>query len=268
MFPIDLDKPLAVFDVEATGVYPRTDRIIDLSIATIMPGGGQQVANFRFNPGIPIPPEASAIHGIMDTDVVNAPSFAQKADDVLRVLGDSDLAGFNLTRFDIPILAEEFLRAGKPFDIETRRVIDVQRIFHRREPRDLTAALSFYCGQSHTGAHGAEADVLATMHVLEAQLRRYEDLPRTVKELHEYCDTRHPDWVDRSGRLKWHNSEVVLNFGKKRGTPLRELIQKDPHFVRWLLNSDFPRDMQDIVRLAANEGKWPKPPSVRTGDSA
>jgi len=268
MFPIQLDRPLAFIDIEATGVYPRTDRVIDLSIATVLPDGTRRIDNFRFNPGVPIPPEASAIHGIKDADVAQSPSFPQKADAVLKALGDSDLAGFNLARFDIPILAEEFLRAGKPFYVELRRVIDVQRIFHRREPRDLTAALAFYCGEVHANAHGAEADALATLKIFEAQVSRYKDLPHSVQELHQYCDVRHPDWVDRSGRLKWLKGEVVLNFGKKRGFPLRQLIQSDPNFVKWLLNSDFPRDMQEIVRAAANEGRWPAPPPTDVKESA
>jgi DNA polymerase-3 subunit epsilon len=160
----------------------------------------------------------------------------------------------------MPMLAEEFVRAGVPFDVENRRVIDAQRIFHRREPRDLTAGLHFYCGEMHLDAHGAEADALATVRVLEGQFERYPDLPREMDALHDYCNPRDPNWVDRLGRLKWSKGRVVLNFGKRKGTPLQDLVEKDPGFIKWMLRSDFPRDTLKIVEDAI-EGRWPEPPA-------
>jgi len=255
-----LDRPLAVFDIEATGSVPRADRIVELAIVRLMPDKTRSTHVFRVNPQVPIPPEATQIHGISDRDVAGCPTFAQIADEVMRIFEGCDLAGYNIIRYDIPMLEEEFARCGRRFDLEGRRIIDAQRIFHRREPRDLTAALAFYCNELHVDAHGAEADVLATIRVLEAQLQRYPDLPRDLTKLDEYCNPRDPSWVDRAGRLKWVNGQVTINFGKKRGTPLAEVLENDPGFVKWILKGDFPRDVKEIIR-AALEGRWPTPPS-------
>ena len=206
---------------------------------------------------MPIPSEATKIHGISDSDVAESPTFCEIAPEVFRLLEGCDLAGYNIIRFDIPMLIEEFLRADIQFDINGRRIIDAQRIFHRHEPRDLSAALKFYCGEMHFDAHGAETDTLATIRVLEAQFERYSDLPRDINALDEYCNLRNPDWVDRTGKLKWVNNEIVLNFGKKKGELLRNLIQGDHSFIKWMLKSDFPRDMQKIVKDAL-EDKWPQ----------
>jgi DNA polymerase-3 subunit epsilon len=257
---LTLQRPLAVFDIESTGAVPRADRIIDLAVIRIHPDGHRDERCFRVNPGIPIPPESTAVHGIRDADVAGLPTFRQCAREIYEWLENCDLAGFNVLRFDIPMLVEEFLRADIKFDVSDRRVIDAQRIFHRREPRDLTAALAFYCGEMHLGAHGAAADTAATVRVLEAQLRRYEDLPRTVAELSEYCDPRDTAWADREGRLKWVDGQIVLNFGKKKGTRLGDLIRDDPGFVKWMLRSDFPRDVKDLLE-AALQGRWPTPPA-------
>ncbi len=256
---LQLDRPLAFFDIEATGSSPRADRIIELAIVKILPSGGHSTHRYRINPQMPIPPEATRVHGLTDTDVAGCPTFMDVAQDVHHVFVDADLAGYNILRFDIPLLTEEFLRAGRSFSTDGRRIIDVQRIFHRREPRDLAAALLFYCGQTHHGAHGAEADVLATIRVLQGQFARYPDLPRNVSDLDRYCDARDPSWVDRAGRLRWKNGEIVLNFGKKKGTPLRTVIANDPNLVKWMLRSDFPVDFREVVAHAV-EGQWPSPP--------
>jgi len=260
MFKRKLDCPLAVFDIEATGTSPRADRIVELAVVKLMPDGTRKTLTFRVNPEMPIPPETTEIHGITDADVAGCPIFADIATEIMRFLEGCDLAGYNVLRFDIPMLTEEFLRAGLQFDPAERRVIDVQRIFHRREPRDLAAALAFYCGEMHLDAHGAESDVMATIRVLEGQFRKYGDLPRDMDELAEYCNPRDPRWVDRTGRLKWADKEIVLNFSRKKGTPLRALVETDPGFVKWMLRSDLPHDMRQIVRNAV-EGKWPDPPA-------
>lgn len=263
MFPLKLERPLAVFDIEATGTSPRADRIVELAVIRVHPGGSRDTHVFRVNPQVPIPEEASRIHGIKDEDVADCPPFAGIAHRVLELLDNCDLAGFNILRYDIPLLAEEFIRAGLDFDPVSRRVVDAQRIFHRKEPRDLSAALSYYCGEMHLDAHGAEADALATLRVLESQLRKYSDLPHDVAELDDYCNPRDPTWADRTGRLKWSDGKLVINFGRKKGTPLATLIEHDTGFIKWMLRADFPRDTREIVE-AATRGTWPSPPNQAT----
>ena len=257
--PLKLTRPLATFDIESTGTSPRADRIIDLAIIVLSPEGDLTSHVFRVNPGIPIPAEASAIHGICDADVADAPPFSQIASQVAEVLEGCDLAGFNHIRFDVPMLIEEFTRAGIPLDIEGKCMIDAQRIFHRREPRDLTAALAFFCDDEHADAHGAEADAMATLRVLEGQFRKYPDLPRDPDELDRYCSPIDPSWVERTGRLRWVSGEITINFGKKKGTPLRDLVLSDRGFLKWILKSDFSQEVRQIV-ADAMDGKWPVPP--------
>lgn len=258
---LKLTRPLAMFDIEATGPNARTDRIIELAIIRLMPDGQRQTFCWRINPQRPIPAEASAVHKIFDKDVADCPTFLHKAPEIAAAFDNSDLAGFNALRYDIPMLAEEFIRAGQPFSFEGRKVVDAQRIFHRKVPRDLTAALAYYCGELHVDAHGAAADALATLQVLEAQLERYTDLPRDPDGLDAYCSPKHPDWVDRTGRLKWQNGEIVLNFGKRQGEPLRRIAREDSSFIAWMLRSDFPSDTKTIVRNAQNN-VWPTPPTA------
>ena len=255
-----LNRPVAFFDIEATGKNPRADRIVELAIIKLMPDGGREEHVFRVNPERPMSAEVIAIHGITDADVKDCPTFAQIAPKVLEILRNCDLGGYNLLHFDIPMLIEEFARLGMKFDDGDRAVVDAQRIYHKREPRDLSAALSFYCGELHLGAHGALDDVLATIRVLEGQLDRYTDLPQDMESLDAYCNTREPSWVDRSGKLKWADGEVVLNFGKNAGKKLRDYVQFEPSYLKWLLKSDFPRDTKDIVQNAL-EGKYPAPPA-------
>ncbi len=257
---LTLDRPLACFDLETTGINIRTDRIVEIAIVKVLPGGQYESLDERINPTVPIPPETTAIHGITDADVANCPPFADRAQHYQDFLDGCDLAGYNLNRFDVPLLAEEFLRVGLTFEVEGRRIVDAQTIFHKREPRDLSAALRFYCGEmDFADAHSAEADVMATIRVLEGQLNRYGDLPRDVAALDAFCSRAQPGWVDRAGRLKWANKEVVLNFSKKKGTSLRYLIENEPNFIKWMLRSDFPRETLTIVERAM-AGKWPSPP--------
>ncbi len=259
MSTLELKRPLAVFDIESTGISPRVDRIIELSVVKLMPDGSRPEHTWRINPERPIPADASAIHGIMDADVADCPKFPQLATEIAGVFDDCDLGGYNLTRFDIPMLCEEFKRAEVAFETESRKVVDVQRIFHRKEPRDLSAALRFFCNETHDGAHGAAADVDATIKVLLAQLERYQDVPHDVASLDDYCNPQNPEWVDRTGRLKWSEGEVVLNFSRKKGMTLKELARDDAGFIKWILRSDFPQDVKTIVENALN-GIWPTPP--------
>jgi DNA polymerase-3 subunit epsilon len=258
-FRWSLDRPLAVFDIESTGINPRFDRIIDLAIVKVMPSGERTTHCWRLNPQMPIPPASTAIHGISDADVAACPVFADRAAEIESVFEDADLAGYNLIRFDIPILVEEFVRTNRKFLTDSRRIIDAQRIFHRKVPRDLPAALAYYCGELHLNAHGALPDAEATFRVLEAQMERYPDLPREMEALDVYCNPRDPAWADRTGKLKWANGQIVLNFGRRQGESLAQIIQTDLSFINWMMKSDFPRDTKDLIR-AALQGKWPAPP--------
>ena len=260
---ISTDKPLAFFDIEATGINFRTDRIIELAIVKIQPGGDRETHNFLFNPERPIPAEATAVHGIKDADVKDCPTFSQLAPKISAILEGCDLAGYNVIHYDIPLLQVEFERVAVPFDVEGRRIVDAQKIFHKKEPRDLTAALRFYCSDEHTGAHGALSDVEATIRVFEGQLARYQDLPRDIDTLSEFCDQRDPSWADRKGRFKWINGELIINFGKKQGKLLRDIARFEPSFLRWMLSSNFPPDATTIARNAL-DGKFPEPPAATT----
>lgn len=259
LLPFTLNRPLVLFDIEATGTSPRADRIVEICFLKVHPDGERTVHTYRINPGIPIPAETTEIHGITDEDVKDCPSFPELAPSFMELLEGCDLGGYNILRYDIPMLTEEFHRAKLVFDVTDRRMVDVQRIFHRREPRDLSAALSFYCNELHLDAHGAEADTTATLRVLEGQFRRYTDLPTDMDDLADYCNPRDPTWVDRYGKLKWHNKEVVLNFGKRKGEPLKHIVETDSGFINWMLRSDFPKDTRDILEDAIR-GEWPTPP--------
>lgn len=248
---LKLDRPLAVFDIESTGINRRSDRIVELAIVKLFPDGKRETYEFLVNPERPIPAEATAIHGISDADVKDCPTFTQKAREIAAVLADCDLAGYNILGFDIPLLQEEFNRAAVSFNVENRRVFDAQRVYHKKVPRDLTAALSYYCNELHVDAHGARGDVEATLRVMEGQLARYPDLPRDLDGLDEFCNPRDPAWADRTGKLKWVEGEVTLNFGRYAGRKLRELVREEPNFVRWLLKADFPQDTRDIVERAS-----------------
>lgn len=258
---LNTDRPIAFFDIEATGINFRTDRIIELAIVKIIPGGDRETHHFLFNPGRLIPAESIAIHGITDDDVKDCPSFSQVAPHIADVLAGCDLGGYNVIHYDIPLLQAEFERVAVPFEVEGRRIIDAQKIFHKREPRDLTAALKFYCHDEHTGAHGALDDVEATIRVLEGQFEKYADLPRDVEPLSDFCDQRDPSWADRKGRFKWANGELIINFGKKQGQSLRDTARKEPSFLRWMITSSFPPDVTAIAKNAL-EGKFPDPPAA------
>lgn len=261
---LETDKPIAFFDIEATGINFRTDRIIELAIVKVHPGGERETHHFLFNPGKSIPAEATAIHGISNDDVKDCPTFSQVAPHLVDVLAGCDLAGYNVIHYDIPLLQAEFERVAVPFDVEGRRIIDAQKIFHKREPRDLSAALKFYCGDEHTGAHGALDDVEATIKVLEGQFERYSDLPRAIDPLAEFCDQRDPGWADRKGRFKWVDGELIINFGKKQGQLLKDIARSEPSFLRWMVSNSFPPDVTAIARNAL-EGKFPDPPRSTRG---
>ena len=259
---LKLDRPLVVFDIESTGVNPRSDRIIELAAIRVHPNGGRESKSWLMNPGVKIPEEAIAVHGITNEAVAKCPRFGDVAIEIINFFKGCDLGGFNHTRFDVPLLVEEFLRVGMFFDVDSRRLFDAQRIYHKKEPRDLTAAVKFYCdGEEFTDAHGAEADTAATLRVLEGQFRKYPDLPRDPDELDELLNERDPFNIDRAGRLRWVDGEVAINFGKNKGRKLRELVEREPRFLKWMLKGDFPRDTCAIIQDAM-VGKYPAPPPV------
>ena len=260
-FPIELKRPLVILDIESTGVSPRRDRIIELAAVKVAPNAPEEWRCWLLNPTVHIPEETTAIHGISDDDVRNCPTFAERADEIFAFFRGCDLGGFNSDRFDIPCLEEEFARCGKNFESSRRKHVDVQRIYHRKEPRDLTAAVRFYCGRAHDGAHGAEADARATLEVLRAQLGRYDDLPRSVDALDEYLVPHDPLNADRNGMFRWKNGEWVINFGKKRGESLKRIMLEEPGFLRWVVKGDFEADAR-MIAADALEGRLPPAPAV------
>jgi DNA polymerase-3 subunit epsilon len=253
---LKLDRPLIFFDLETTGIDPATDRIVEISALRVDSDGSRESRTRRINPERPIPAGATAVHGIRDEDVRDEPTFRQIARGLLEFLGDADLAGFNVLRFDLPLLDREFRDCGLDLGLAGRRVIDAMTIFHRMERRDLSAAVSFYLGRSHEGAHAAEADVSATAEVLEAQLERYTDLPRAVEELDVWMRDGRADGVDRSGKFVWKDGEALLAFGKHQGKPLRQVARENPGYLEWVARSDFPEDAKRVASEAL-AGRFP-----------
>jgi len=259
---LELVRPLAFFDLETTGIDPMTDRIVEICVMRVDPDGEVETRTRRINPERPIPPAATAVHGIRDEDVRDAPTFRQIARGLLEFIGGADLAGFNIHRFDAPLLDREFRDCGMDFALADRRIVDAMTIFHRMEPRDLSAAVRFYLDRDLVGAHAAEADVAATLDILDAQLERYPDLPRSVEELDAWSRSGRPGGVDRSGKFVWKNDEAVFAFGKHQGRSLRRIAGEAPDYLEWILESDFPPDTKALVRGALG-GSFPSPPSTK-----
>lgn len=257
---LKLIRPLVVFDIESTGVSPRKDRIIELAAIKLMPEGEEISKCWLMNPGVPIPPETTAIHGISDEIVKDCPTFADKAEEIFEFFRGCDLSGFNADRFDIPCLEEEFARVGMAFAPSARKHVDVQRIYHKKEPRDLSAAVRFYLGRNHDGAHGAEADTRATLEVLKAQMAKYSDLPSTVDEMDEYLVPHDPMNADRAGTLRWKDGELTINFGKKKGESLKKLLLNEPNYLKWILKGDFDTEVRMIIKDLLDNGRLPPAP--------
>jgi len=244
---LQLTNPLAVFDLETTGVNTSTDRIVEISIHKVMPNGKTETRTHRVNPGIPIPPKTTEIHGISDADIANEPSFVDLAPNLFIFLNDCDLAGFNSNRFDVPVIVEEFHRAGYDFDVTNRNLIDIQNIFHKKEPRTLVAAYKFYCGKDLTNAHSAEADTLATYEILEAQLAKYTDLKKDAKSLSVFT-TMH-NAVDLAGRFVRNDEKVIVfNFGKHKGKPATEVLKAEPSYFGWMMHGDFSQNTKKVLK--------------------
>ena len=252
---LKLVKPLAVFDLETTGINVATDRIVELSILKVNPDYSKETLTMRINPEIPIPLETSEIHGIYDIDIANAPTFADSASKIVAFIADSDLAGFNSNRFDVPLLVEEFLRIGVKFEMKERKCVDIQNIFHKKEQRTLVAAYQFYCSKDLTNAHSAEADTLATYEVLEAQLQKYGDLDGDIEFLSEYS-TMGPKTADFARRIGIDEKGIeIFNFGKNKGQSVEEIFRREPGYYSWMMKGDFPSYTKEVITRIKNRIK-------------
>ncbi len=254
-----LERPLVFIDVETTGLKLYSDRIVELSILKVNPDGRQEYKSHRVNPGIPIPFEATAIHGITDADVANEPAFLQYAKSVRDFIEGCDIGGFNVIGFDLPVLEAEFARAKVEFSRQGRYLVDSQVIYHRRDPRDLAAAYRKYCGKELKNAHSAEDDARASAEILEGQLEAHQDLPRNISGLCMLCYETNENNVDAEGKFIWVDGEAVCNFGKKyRGRKLKDLAAQDPGYLRWVTGADFSTEVRKIAANALG-GEFPKP---------
>ena len=244
---LNLKNPLVFFDLETTGTNINSDRIVEICYLKVYPSGNEESKTLRINPEMHIPEASSAVHGIYDEDVADCPKFKDVAKNIASDIEGCDLAGFNSNRFDIPVLAEEFLRAGVDIDLMKRKFVDVQVIYHKLEQRTLSAAYKFYCDKNLEDAHTAEADTRATYEVLKAQLDRYADvLENDINFLSNYsCYSRN---VDFAGRIVYNDQDVeVFNFGKYKGVPVKEVLQKDPGYYSWIMQGDFTLNTKNVL---------------------
>ncbi|MBQ5614544.1 MAG: 3'-5' exonuclease [Tidjanibacter sp.] len=243
---LNLKRPIVFFDLETTGVDISHDRIVEIAVVKVEPSGDKEVKVRRINPGMPIPPAATAVHGITDEDVKDSPRFEQIARSLYAFIEGCDLGGYNSNKFDVPMLAEEFLRAGVEVDFKNRKFVDVQTIFHKKEQRTLSAAYMFYCGKELENAHSASADTLATYEVLEAQLDRYPDLENDINFLAEY--TSRDRSVDYAGRIMLDDNDCeVFAFGKYKGQSVAEVFRKEPSYYDWMMKGDFPLYTKRVI---------------------
>ncbi len=244
---LNLKNPLVFFDIESTGLNVATDRIVEICAVKVMPNGDQEIKTRRINPTIPISPEAQAVHGISNEDVKDCPTFKEIAKSLAKWMEGCDFAGYNSIKFDIPLLAEEFLRVGIDFDFRKRNLVDVQNIFHKMEQRTLSAAYKFYCQKNLENAHSAEADTLATYEILKSQLDKYpDDLQNDVKMLAEFSSRT--KLVDYAGRIAYNDKDVpVFNFGKHKGKPVEDVFRSEPSYYAWMMNGDFTLDTKKVI---------------------
>jgi DNA polymerase-3 subunit epsilon len=243
---LNLRRPIAFIDLETTGINVSSDRIVEISVLKINPNGKEEWMTSRVNPGMPIPPKSTAIHGITDKDVADAPTFKEIAKNLAAFLEGTDLAGFNAIKFDIPVLAEEFLRVNIDFNFLKRKYVDVQVIFHKKEQRTLLAAYMFYCNRELENAHSSKADTKATFEVLKAQLDRYNDLENDVEKLADYSSFN--NIADFAGRIIFDENGIeIFNFGKHKGKPVETVFRDEPSYYSWMMNGDFPLYTKKIL---------------------
>jgi DNA polymerase III subunit epsilon len=241
-----LRKPLVVLDLETTGINITTDRIIEFSALKVFPGGQEEWLTMRINPGIPIDPGATRVHGITDADVANEPSFKEVAKKVASFLEGCDLAGYNSMKFDIPILCEEFLRVNVDFNPARHRYVDVQVIYHKKEQRTLSAAFKFYCDRTLENAHSAQSDTAATYEILKAQLDRYKDLENDIEKLSLF--SAYNNNADLAGRIVFNDQgQECFNFGKHKGKTVEQVLKEEPSYYSWMMNGDFPLNTKQVL---------------------
>lgn len=243
---LNLKRPLAFFDLETTGVNVAQDRIVEISVIKLNPDGTEDTLTELVNPGVPIPAEAAAVHGISNEKVADKPTFKQIAPKIKEFIGDSDLSGFNCLKFDVPLLVEEFLRNEEDFEMKNRKVVDVQNIFHKMEQRTLVAAYKFYCNGDLTDAHSAEADTRATLEVLKAQVEKYDELEGDVEMLHDF--SKRGNAVDFAGHIIENSQgEAVFNFGKNKGKSVVEVLKTNPGYYSWMMDAQFPSYTKKVL---------------------
>ncbi|QXP67138.1 3'-5' exonuclease [Polaribacter sp. AHE13PA] len=254
---LDLKKPIVFFDLETTGVNIATDKVVEIAILKVFPNGNKESKTWLVNPEMEIPQGSIDVHGITNEKVASEPTFKELAPQINEMIADSDLAGFNSNRFDIPLLAEELMRAGIDFDMKNRKAIDVQVIFHKKEQRTLSAGYQFYCGKELEGAHGAEADTNATYEILLAQLDKYDDIQNTVDALSEY--STHGERADFAGFILMNdNKQEIFSFGKYKGRTVEEVFKENPGYNNWMQNADFPLYTKKVLKEIKERMTAPK----------
>lgn len=254
---LQLTRPIAFVDLETTGVNISTDRIVEIAIVKILPDGSRQVKRKLINPEMPIPQASSDIHGITDEMVKDAPTFKQAANELKQFIENCDLGGYNSNRFDIPMLIEEFLRIGMDFNIDGRKLVDVQKVFHMMEQRTLSAAYKFYCQKNLDGAHSAEVDAVATWEVLEAQVERYPQIGNTVESIVKF--TGEDDIVDFARRFIKDKGVEIFNFGKHKGKPVVQVLKEEPQYYDWMMKGDFAMNTKQKLTEILNRTLLRKP---------
>lgn len=256
-----ISRPLVVLDLETTGTWVEKDRIVEIGLVKLLPEGGCEKFESRVNPSMPIPPRVSEITGITDADVKDAPPFKAIAPKVLEFIGDADLGGFNVERFDLVILERELFEAGFKFPWRGRAIYDAQRIYHLHEKRDLKAAYQFYCGKILTNGHTAMGDTEATLEILRSQVERYGSAERGVESLRDFKYERMDDYFDEEKKFRWWNGELYPVFGKyARRKSLREIAKEEPAYLEWILKQDFTEQVKSLARNAMT-GKFPSGPA-------
>lgn len=257
---IQFNRPIVFFDLETTGLNRSSDRIVEFTFLKINPDGSEELKGDRVNPEIPIPKEASDIHGINNEDVANKPRFSDYAETIRDFLNGCDLGGFGIRDFDLAILQAEFRRAGLEFTIKGRNIIDTLVIFHKLDPRDLPAAYTKYCGKNVENSHTSEIDVRAAAEILDGQLAMHRELPREIDKLHDICNPKESNWIDCNGKFIWSEGDAIFNFGKYRGKSLREIATENPGYLQWIVGvGDFSIEVKDIA-LQALDDEFPELP--------
>ena len=253
---INLNRPLIFVDFETTGLDVEIDRIVEFTTLKVYPDGGNEIKSEMLNPGVSIPLTATRIHGISDEDIKDKPKFGEYAKSLYEFFSGCDIAGYNVKRFDVPLMINEFKRMGIDFDIGLHDILDSMVIFHTMEPlerpRDLSAAYKKYCGKELIGAHSSKVDVEATMEILDAQIKYYPQLPDNIKGINKFFSVKQPNWIDEDGKIITTENGVVFGFGKYRGELISEIEETYPKYISWILDADFPSELKEYLRKHFN----------------